>query len=174
MWRFHLSKMKTSGLRKSLQSYKSTYGFLTKHPSTVWQNSTEVCLSHPGQWRSFQNTWQITGQRWRGLWERTQQKSVITSIPAREPPSLQSRKPRKGKRNGQMHQKVQVERRLPHRCMCLIWFLYFQTKLFISLITSVLGGFFKTPPHIWTSVKVKMKHQLSLGDNEFKCGDLMS
>lgn len=81
-------------------------------PSGVWRDSAEVCLSDPGQWRSFQNTWQITGQRWRGLWERTLQKSAITSIPAREPPSLRSRKPRKGKRNSQMHQKVQVEREM--------------------------------------------------------------
>lgn len=58
---------------------------------------SSVCLSSPGQWRATQNTRPITGQRWRGLWENALQKSVTTSTLSREPPSLRSRKSRKGK-----------------------------------------------------------------------------
>lgn len=67
---------------------------------------------YPGQWRSTQNTRPITGQRWRGWWERVLQKSVTSSTLFREPPTRRSRKTRKGKRNGRKHQQAQVERSL--------------------------------------------------------------
>lgn len=75
------------------------------------QNYSNMCtrLCSSGRWPSVLSTWQVTGQRWRGLLEHVLQKSATTNTHPREPPSLQ---PRNTKRNHWKHLLTQVEKSL--------------------------------------------------------------